>query len=66
MRELRSHLGRHQPKRIDAEAEKRKGWLRHGILVVAEQDPRLSWPERELIRQIGGKLYGRRGVAPDG
>jgi hypothetical protein len=56
MRELRSYLGGHQPKRIDAEAEKRAGWCRHGILVVAEQDPRLSWPERELIRQLGVKL----------
>ena len=58
--ELRSHLGRHQPERIDPEAEKRAGWHRHGILVVAEQDPRLSWPERELIRQLGVKLYGER------
>jgi len=60
MRELRSQLGRHQPKRIDAEAEKRIGWRVHGILVVTEHDPRLSWPERELIRQLGAKLYGRR------
>ena len=60
MRELRSHLGRHQPKRIDAEVEKRTGWRQHGILVVAEEDPRLSWPERELVRQLGAKLYGRR------
>ena len=60
MRELRSHLGPHQPKRIDAEAEKRTDWRRHGILVVAEQDPRLCWPERELVRQLGLKLYGRR------
>ena len=60
MRELRSHLGCHQPKRIDVEAEKRTGWRQHGILVVAEQDPRLSWPERELIRQLGVKLYGER------
>ena len=58
--QLRSHLGRHQPKSIDPEAEKRAGWRRHGILVVAEQDPRLSWPERELIRQLGVKLYGER------
>ena len=42
MRELRSHLGRHQPERIDPEAEKRTGWRRHGILVIAEQDARLS------------------------
>ena len=60
MRELRSHLGHHQPKSIDPEAEKRTGWRQHGILVVAEQDPRLSWSEKELIRQLGAKLYGRR------
>ena len=41
MGELRSHLGRHQPKRIDAETEKCKGWREHGILVIAEEDPRL-------------------------
>jgi hypothetical protein len=28
--------------------------------ILAEQDPRLSWPERELIRQLGVKLYGER------
>jgi hypothetical protein len=60
MRELRSHLGRHQPMPIDPEAEKRKGWRDHGILVVAEEDLRLSWPERELIRQLGARLYGCR------
>ena len=60
MRELRSRLGRHKQERIDPEAEKRAGWHRHGILVVAEQDPRLSWPEREFIRQLGFKLYGAR------
>jgi hypothetical protein len=60
MRELRSHLGRHQPKRIDREAEERTGWREHGIVVVAKQDPRLSWPERELIRQRGVKLHRER------
>jgi hypothetical protein len=60
MSELRSQLGRLQRKPIDPEAEKRLGWREHGILVVAEQDPRLSWPERELIRQLGVKLYGER------
>ncbi len=58
MRELRSHRGRHQPKRIDAEAEEPAGGRAHGILVIAEQDPRLSWPEREVIRQLGCKVYG--------
>jgi hypothetical protein len=60
MRDLRSPLGRQQPKRIDAEAENRAGWRRHGILVIVEQDPRLTWPEQELIRQLGTKLFGRR------
>jgi hypothetical protein len=60
MRELRSQLGRHQARPIDVEAEKRVGWRTHGILVIAEKDPRLTWPERELIRQLGVKLYGER------
>ena len=60
MRELRSHLGRYQATPIDREAEKRAGWRTHGILVVAQQDARLTWPERELVRQLGAKLYGRR------
>jgi len=25
-----------------------------------EQDARLSWPERELVRQLAAKLFGRR------
>jgi hypothetical protein len=60
MSELQSYLGRYQPKRIDVDAEKRNGWRCHGILVVAEDDPRLSWPERELVRQIGDRLHGQR------
>lgn len=60
MGELRSHLGRHQPKRIDPEAQKRTGWRRHGILVVAEQDPRLSGSEHEWVRQLGARLYVER------
>jgi hypothetical protein len=60
MTELRSYLGRHQAERIDPEMEKRLGWREHGILVIAEEDARLTWPERELIRQLGEKLYGLR------
>jgi hypothetical protein len=29
-------------------------------MVVAEQDPRLSWPERELIGRLGIKVYDER------
>ena len=46
--------------RRDAEQVKRDGWQEQGVLVVAENDQRLTWPERELIRQLGRKLYGAR------
>ena len=45
---------------FDAEAIKRNGWLDLGVLVVSAEDSRLTWPERELIRALGAKLYGRR------
>lgn len=60
MHELRSYLGRHQATPIDPDVEKRFGWREHGILVVAEEDGRLTWPERELVRQLGAKLHGKR------
>jgi hypothetical protein len=44
--------------RRDAEQVKRDGWRECGVLVIAEDDQRLTWPERELIRQLGQKLYG--------
>lgn len=47
-------------KRTAPEQVKRDGWRDQGILVVAENDQRLTWPERELIRQLGEKLYGKR------
>lgn len=47
-------------KRTAPEHIKRDGWREQGLLVVAEDDHRLTWPERELIRQLGDKLYGRR------
>ncbi len=46
--------------RPDPEHVKREGWASEGILVVKSDDQRLSWPERELIRQLGEKLYGKR------
>jgi hypothetical protein len=48
--------GRRRP----PEEVKREGWHEYGILVVSEDDHRLTWPERELIRQLGRKLYGMR------
>jgi hypothetical protein len=46
--------------RRDAEQVKHDGWQEQNLLVVAENDQRLTWPERELIRQLGQKLYGAR------
>jgi hypothetical protein len=46
--------------RRPAEEVKRDGWREQGLLAVSIDDQRLSWPEREFIRQIGDKLYGDR------
>lgn len=46
--------------RRDPEDIKREGWRDEGILVVAVSDARLDWSERELIKQIAEKLYGKR------
>ena len=40
------------------EQVKRDGWRRQGVLVITANDEPLSWPERELVRQLGEKLYG--------
>ena len=45
-------------KRRDPERVKREGWREQGLLAVSANDSRLTWPERELIRQLGEKLYG--------
>ncbi len=54
---LKSNLGRLQAKPIDAEKIKREAFKNDGILVVKVDDERLSWPEKELIKQIGDKIY---------
>jgi hypothetical protein len=46
---------RHSPEDI-----KRDGWVEQGLLAVKVQDHRLTWPERELVKQLGEKLYGKR------
>jgi hypothetical protein len=46
-------------KRRSPEEIKREGWREQSVLVVATDDERLSWPERQLIKQLGEKLYGK-------
>ena len=61
---LGSSLGRVQPRQpLDAEelaVMRRAAWRQQGVLVVAEDDQRLTWPERELVRQLATKLHGSR------
>lgn len=47
-------------RRRDPEQVKRDGWWEEGLLAVSLEDQRLSWPERELIRQLAEKLHGPR------
>jgi hypothetical protein len=46
---------RRTPERV-----KRDGWREQGVLAVSVADERLTWLERELVRQLGDKLYGKR------
>ncbi len=59
MSEARSSLRRLGDRRPDPEAVKREGWRCERILVIAAADPRLTWPEKILVEQIGDRLYGR-------
>jgi len=56
-RKYQSPLGRMQPEKIDPEKLKQQGWKENGILVVNVNDDRLNWPEKEIIKQIGTKIY---------
>jgi len=46
--------------RRDPDQVKRDGWNEQQMLAVSLDDHRLTWPERELVRQLGEKLYGTR------
>jgi hypothetical protein len=44
---------------------KRNGWQEQQMLAVSLDDHRLSWPERELVRQLGEKLHAHPQRQPD-
>ncbi len=46
--------------RRSPEEVKRDGWREQGVLAVSVDDNRLTWPERELVEQLGTRLYGPR------
>ena len=56
-KDYQSPLGRMQPKKMDIEKVKKDGWKNDGILVIKIDDDRLNWTEKELIKQIGNKIY---------
>jgi hypothetical protein len=51
--------------RRDPDQVKRDGWRDEGLLAVSVNDHRLTWPERELVEQLGSKLYGKRHQAKE-
>lgn len=51
--------------RCSPDEVKRDGWREQRVLAVSLDDNRLTWPERELIRQLGEKLYGDRDQAKE-
>lgn len=63
---LKSYLGRHLPRAATSAAEldalRRRAWKQDGVLSLRDGDDRLSWPERELVRQLGERLYGARAI----
>ena len=61
-----SPLGRMQATPMDVETTKRQGWLEQHILVISDEDERLDFLERQLIRSIGERLYGQGHGQPKG
>ena len=57
---MRWHPKGYGGERRSADDVKRDGWREQGLLAVSVEDDRLTWPEQELIRQLGEKLYGKR------
>lgn len=56
----RCALGNLMAARPDVDTLKTDGWRRHGIFVVDLQDQRIGWVEKQVISQLGDKLYGKR------
>jgi len=57
---LRRYLPRAAASVAEMEALRRRAWRQDGVLSLRDGDDRLSWPERELVRQLGDRLYGAR------
>ena len=65
MKTMRFHPKGYGGERRDPDCVKRDGWHEQGLLAVMFDDARLTWLERELVEQLGTKLYGRRPSAKE-
>ena len=61
---MRWHPRGYGGERRSPDRVKQDGWQEQGLLAVSLDDERLSWPERELVRRLGEKLYGKREEPP--
>lgn len=52
-------------RRRGSEEVRRDGWREQKLLALSLDDQRLTWPERELVRQLGERLYGSAGMERD-
>ena len=66
MNAMKWHPRGYGGERRSADQVKKDGWREQGVLAVAVDDARLTWPEQELVRQLGEKLYGKRAEAHHG
>ena len=60
MKTMRWHPPGYGGERRGPDQVRREGWHEQGVLAVSIEDERLTWPERELVEQLGTKLYGQR------
>lgn len=47
------------PSKMDTDRVKKIAFREQKILVVHIDDDRIAWPEREILRAVGEKLYGK-------
>ncbi|MGZ3216500.1 hypothetical protein [Paracoccus sp. T5] len=57
---MRFHPKGYGGQRRSPDEVKRDGWREQGLLAINVDDQRLTWPERELVEQLGTRLYGPR------
>ena len=65
MKSMRWHPPGYGGARRGPEQVRREGWHEQGLFAVSIDDDRLTWPERELVEQLGTRLYGPRPLAKE-